>query len=730
MRSAFLKSIPLLLTVLLLATDLRAATFTVTKTADTNDGICDPDCSLREAITAANAAGGADIVAFSVGSGTQTITPASNLPGFSNLTIDGTTQPGFSGTPLIVLNGQDTVLVGLSAVSNAVIRSLAVQDFETGILLTGGDTNAVSDCYIGTDVTGTAVRSNGTGIEIDDSDNNLIDNNLISANETFGVSIGGSASQNNQLTANLIGTDVSGAQELKNDIGVYLFNGAHDNVIGGPSADDDGNTIAFNDIDGILLDNAPNQAGSGNSILKNSIHSHVGLGINLNDDGVTANDSDDPDSLGEINDLQNFPVLSSAVTDGCTVTLAGTFNSIASVSGYDLEFFTNDEANPSGNGEGQTYFTETSVNTDGSGDAAVNVSFPDASSLVQVNQFVAATATNPDGSTSEFSAAHEVLPNVQWSLVSTSVAEEAGTVTLTITRGACADADLPLYVATTNGTATAGSDYQAFGQAVLIPDGQDHVTVAITLIDDIRLEANETFQAKIYNKASGTEIDSITVTINNADTCGDGNVDAGEGCDDGNAVDTDNCPSTCQAAACGDGFVHTGFETCDDGNTVTETCTYGLTACTVCAASCVSQAGETAYCGDATVDAIGGETCDDGNAVGTDACPTNCRTAVCGDGFVRSGFETCDDGNAITDACDYGTLLCSVCGASCTEVGGVTSYCGDRLVDAGNGEVCDVADTTDDVLCASDCLSSQPAPSSGGGGGGGSGGGCSLLTLP
>jgi cysteine-rich repeat protein len=50
--------------------------------------------------------------------------------------------------------------------------------------------------------------------------------------------------------------------------------------------------------------------------------------------------------------------------------------------------------------------------------------------------------------------------------------------------------------------------------------------------------------------------------------CGDGFVRTGvEECDDGNLVDTDACPSTCEAAACGDGFVHEGVEECDDGNT-------------------------------------------------------------------------------------------------------------------------------------------------------------------
>ena len=38
---------------------VTAATFTVTKIADTNDGVCDADCSLREAVAAANASGDA-----------------------------------------------------------------------------------------------------------------------------------------------------------------------------------------------------------------------------------------------------------------------------------------------------------------------------------------------------------------------------------------------------------------------------------------------------------------------------------------------------------------------------------------------------------------------------------------------------------------------------------------------------------------------------------------------
>src|SRR5687767_11272701 len=60
----------------------QAATFTVTKTADTADGACNTDCSLREAITAANSAAGNDIITFKAatfGSSAQTINLDSEL---------------------------------------------------------------------------------------------------------------------------------------------------------------------------------------------------------------------------------------------------------------------------------------------------------------------------------------------------------------------------------------------------------------------------------------------------------------------------------------------------------------------------------------------------------------------------------------------------------------------------------------------------------------------------
>ena len=66
-------------------------------------------------------------------------------------------------------------------------------------------------------------------------------------------------------------------------------------------------------------------------------------------------------------------------------------------------------------------------------------------------------------------------------------------------------------------------------------------------------------------------------------------------------------------------------EDCDDGNTVTEECDYGVVACTVCAADCSEIAGATSICGDGIVDEANGEECDGGGAPGGNGCNLQCR---------------------------------------------------------------------------------------------------------
>ena len=145
-------------------------------------------------------------------------------------------------------------------------------------------------------VQGTQIGGTGTG-----------QGNIISGNAENGVVIDGNGkitTSGNIVAGNYIGVDVNGTGDLGNTgNGVEVFGLASGNLIGGEIAGA-GNTIAFNTQNGVdVVD------GTNNSIVRNSIHSNTLLGINL--------------SSGANND-QNFPVLTSAVTNGTQITITGT----------------------------------------------------------------------------------------------------------------------------------------------------------------------------------------------------------------------------------------------------------------------------------------------------------------------------------------------------------------------------------------------------------------------
>src|SRR2546426_10197241 len=130
-----------------------ASTFTVNTADDHNDGICNAaDCTLREAINAANAG---DTISFNIpGSGVHTINATNGFSVTKAVTIDGTTQSGFAGAPLIELNGAGagTGVNGFSVnAPNVTIKGLIINRFSGyGINFDsfGGDT--VQGCYVGT----------------------------------------------------------------------------------------------------------------------------------------------------------------------------------------------------------------------------------------------------------------------------------------------------------------------------------------------------------------------------------------------------------------------------------------------------------------------------------------------------------------------------------------------------------------------------------------------------
>ena len=207
---------------------------------DGGDGI-----SLREAIAASNNTAGADTIAFSIGSGVQTITLSSLLPSItSQVTIDGTTQGGYSGAPLIVITGGGTVSDGFQLYTgsdNSTIKGLVIRSFtQDGIDIASSNGNSIIGNYIGIAQTGLSSSGNQQGVNIWAASNNIIggstaaERNIISGNSGYGVWIGGGGT-GNQVRGNYIGTNYMGTGSLQNgNVGVYIDSA--NNTVGGTTS--------------------------------------------------------------------------------------------------------------------------------------------------------------------------------------------------------------------------------------------------------------------------------------------------------------------------------------------------------------------------------------------------------------------------------------------------------------------------------------------------------------
>ncbi len=159
--------------------------------------------------------------------------------------------------------------------------------------------------------------------------------------------------------------------------------------------------------------------------------------------------------------------------------------------------------------------------------------------------------------------------------------------------------------------------------------------------------------------------------------CGDGIVDVGELCDDGNETPDDACTNDCTLPTCGDGVMQSGEE-CDEGaaNADDRACTTRCMAAT---------------CGDGFIHAPI-EECDAAAAnADDDACTTACLRNVCGDGKTWAGVEPCDDGNLVGgDGCDEECRKIEMCGDSFVDTG---EDCDDGNLNAADG--CDACDATE-----------------------------------
>ncbi len=216
---------------LLFAAESLAATYPVTSVADTS-----ATGTLRWAITSANANGGADQITFNLPAPYK-IAPTGELPSIAgaSTTIDGSSQPGFSGTPIVHLCGTgapaatDGLVMGGAG---SIVRGLMITKFRIGIGAGGSIT--IAGCHI--------MSNTMHGINISSSANNTIggtdptNRNVISANQQFGIQIWYLGSTNNKVIGNYIGTDASGSVAAGNVRGVYIGENASRNFVGGTAA--------------------------------------------------------------------------------------------------------------------------------------------------------------------------------------------------------------------------------------------------------------------------------------------------------------------------------------------------------------------------------------------------------------------------------------------------------------------------------------------------------------
>jgi titin len=258
--------------------ELLSAVFNVTRDDDTPAGAPDVAGTLRYAIDQANllAPNTPVTIDFSIGTGQQTIALLQPLPTLANpITIDGTTQNGYVGKPLIQVDGSQA---GAGAIGfsldddshNSTIKALEITDFDGGgILDDNGNANVFTNDVIGLHVvTGLArVASNGTfGIEIRDQANgNTISNVVVAGNRYNGIVVNNS--MNNTVTGSEIGSDASGEASLDRN-GLALGNG----VLGGGGS-------------GIVVNGSANH----NTISNNIIVNNQSFGVYITDAGTSYN---------------------------------------------------------------------------------------------------------------------------------------------------------------------------------------------------------------------------------------------------------------------------------------------------------------------------------------------------------------------------------------------------------------------------------------------------------
>ncbi len=222
----------------------------------------------------------------------------------------GTIVRGNSGNGLTIRSGANGNTVG--GTQRAARNVISGNGTGISVSNAGTTNNTILGNVIGTDRSGLLDFGNGgVGITIFSSaSGNTVGGttvgarNIISGNGTRGIFLNGPSTTGNVVLGNYIGVDSTGVAILRNDQeGIQISGAAHDNTVGGTVAGA-GNIIAGNGGDGVYVTEAN---AVGNRILGNTTFANTGLGIDLDADGVNANNGTKTASLPNYD--MDFPVI-------------------------------------------------------------------------------------------------------------------------------------------------------------------------------------------------------------------------------------------------------------------------------------------------------------------------------------------------------------------------------------------------------------------------------------
>ncbi|MEM8721275.1 MAG: GEVED domain-containing protein [Cyanobacteria bacterium P01_G01_bin.39] len=365
-----------------------------------------------------------------------------NIPSISNsenLTIGSNETTG--AEVIITSSSNDEIISGLF--SNLIFHDIGIVNQESGnsigILLANNGTTSVqaadTENIIMNDLTvvvgncgiegvrlvnsvirDTVLRDSGANSLCDNiqlrrnSNNNLIEDNLILRSFHYGIDLVITDNSDNIIRGNqIVGNGIANADNQSGGIGIR--SGTNTTIAN--------NIIRGNIGDGITVTNV-NLTSTSNRITQNSIYNNGDLAIDLGStnsgDGVTNNDSQDSDS--GINQLQNFPTFTSIVNDGVNYIIEGSLDSTPN-SNFEIELFSNAVCNPNTDGiaqtespfgEGEKYHLTIPVTTDASGQAtfSTNIAISEVAGRV-ITATATATASND---TSEFSQCFATSPDL------------------------------------------------------------------------------------------------------------------------------------------------------------------------------------------------------------------------------------------------------------------------------------------------------------------------------